>query len=74
MQAMMVVMIEPAGKGSSEIFLSGVVAEAIEFFFIGLVAAFHFAVEARGAGRDEAVMGLKALAHGREGVDFDGAV
>jgi len=50
------------------------VLEAVEFFFIGLMATFDFAIEARSAWRDEAVLSLEALAHGREGVGFDGAV
>jgi len=48
--------------------------EAVEFFFIGLVTAFHFAVEARGAWGDEAVLSMEELAHGGKGVDFDGAI
>ena len=38
------------------------------------MAAFDFAIEARGARGDEAVLSLKALAHSGEGVFFDGAV
>ncbi len=49
-------------------------AEAIEFFFIGLVAAFDLAIEARGARRDEAVAGTEALAHSRKGVDLYGSI
>lgn len=74
MQAVMVIVVEPAGKSFSEVVTGCIAAEAVEFFFIGLVAAFDFAVEAGGARRNEAVLSLKALAHGRKGVDFDGAV
>jgi len=74
MQAVMVVVVEPAGKSGFQLIPSWVVADPVEFFFIGLMAAFDFAVEARGARRDEAVMGLKAMTHGRKGVDFEGAV
>lgn len=38
------------------------------------MAAFDLAIEARGTRRDEAVTGMKALAHGGEGVGFDGAI
>ena len=74
MQAMMVVVMEPTGKGSFEIPTGGVAAEAIEFFFIGLMVPFHFAVEARGTRGDEAVLSMEELAHGGKGVDFDGAI
>ncbi len=74
MQAVVVVMIEPAGKGSFEVLKGLVVAEAIEFFFVRLMAAFDFAIEARSARGEEAVSSPEALAHSREGVDFDGAV
>lgn len=74
MQAGMVVMPQPSGKGSSQILLGGVAAQAIEFFFVGLVAAFDFAIESRGSRWDEAVLGIEAMAHGGEGMDFDGAV
>ncbi len=74
MQAVVVVMIEPAGKSSFEVLAGFIGAESIEFLFIGLMAAFHFAVEARGARGDKAVLGLEALAQGGKGVDFDRAV
>ena len=38
------------------------------------MTAFDLAIEARGSGRDEAMSSAEALAHGGEGVDFDGAV
>ena len=74
MQAVMVVVIEPASKGLLQVLRAGVASEAVKFFFVGLMAPFDFAIEARSAGRDEAVVGSKALAQGGEGVDFHGAI
>jgi hypothetical protein len=54
--------------------LGGVTAEAVEFFFIGLMGAFDLAIEARGAEWDQAMLGSEAVAHGGKGVEFYGAM
>jgi len=54
--------------------LGGVAAEAVEFFFIGLVAAFDLAIETRGARGDQAMLSCEAVAHSGKGVDLYGAI
>lgn len=51
-----------------------VALEAVEFFFIGLMAPFDFSIEARGARGNKAMGDSEALAESSKGVEFDGAI
>ena len=74
MQASMVVMPQPASKGTLQMFTIGIAAKAVELFFIGLMASFHLSIESWGARWDQTMGGAEALAHESERMKFDGSV
>jgi len=74
MQSGMIIVPEPSVKCFFQILSCLIALEAVEFFFVSLVASFDLSVEARGARGNEAMRGTEALAGSTKRVRFNGAI